>query len=280
MLILKACVKVKNTNTVGILNAIMNAKTLNSAWQELCDAMASYRFTRLMYGRSHFTSGRNLGDEADYMVLSNHDTEYFDFFIRSGRFKRSPFFVWSFYNTGFVSWSTVANLPKEVLATAGDLLEANERFGVTAGYTASFPNALPGHKSVASICASREMTQHDVDFIWNSYQQDLEAIWNAFDLKARSLPFPANEGRLTAKQREILGWIARGKTGQEIAIILGVTLSTVEKHLKSARDALDVLNTAQAVAKLSFMNQLHVDQDNEERVKAAFTKSSADAEIG
>lgn len=280
MLNLKARVKVKNTNTVGILNAIMTAETLDSAWQKLCDAMASYRFTRLMYGRSHFTSGRNLGDEADYMVLSNHDPEYSDFFIRSGRFKRSPFFIWSFYNTGFVSWSKVANLPKEALASAGDLLEANARFGVTAGYTASFPNALPGQKSVASICAARGMTQHDVDFIWNSYQQDLEAIWNTFDLKARSLPFPSNEGRLSAKQREILGWIARGKTGQEIAIILGVTLSTVEKHLKAARDALDVLTTAQAVAKLSFMNQLHVDQDNEERIRAAFAKSSAAAASG
>ena len=263
---------VHHTNTIGILNAIMNAETLDSAWQKLCEAMASYRFTRLMYGRSHFISGRNLGNEADYMVLSNHDPEYFDFFIRSGLFKRSPFFVWTFGNTGFVSWSKLATLPKEVLATAGELLEANARFGVTAGYTASFVNALPGQKSVASICASRGITQHDVDFIWNSYQQDLEAIWRAFDLKARSLPFPSNEGRLTPKQREILGWIARGKTGPEISIILGVTLSTVEKHLKAARDALGVLTTAQAVAKLSFMNQLHLDQDSEERVKATFAK--------
>ena len=211
------------------------------------------------------------------MVLSNHDPVYFDFFIRSGRFKRSPFFVWSFYNTGFVSWSNVSKLPQEALASSAELLEANARFGVTAGYTASFPNRLPGQKSVASICASRGMSQHDVDFIWSSYRADLEAIWTAFDLKARSLPFPTNAGRLTDKQREILGWIARGKTGQDVATILGVTLSTVEKHLKAARDALDVLTTAQAVAKLSFMNQLHVDQDSEERVRAAFAKSSTDA---
>ena len=124
------------------------------------------------------------------------------------------------------------------------------------------------------------MTQHDVDFIWNSHRQDLEAIWNTFDLKARSLPFPSNEGRLTAKQREILRWVASGKTGQEISIILGVTTSTVEKHLKAARNALDVLTTAQAVAKLSFLNQLHVDQDSEERVRTEFARSSAAEAIG
>lgn len=265
----------KPTNTLGILNAIMTAETLNSAWDKLCEAMASYGFTRLMYGRSHFTVGKNLGDEADYMVLSNHDPEYFDFFIRTGLFKRSPFFLWSFENTGFVSWSTLFNLPKNILANSNELLEANTRFGVTAGYTASFPNALAGQKSVASICSRQGMTQHDVDFIWNSHRQDLEAIWNAFDLKARSLPFPSSEGRLTAKQREILRWVASGKTGQEISIILGVTTSTVEKHLKSARNALDVLTTAQAVAKLSFLNQLHVDQDSEERVLSEFAKFSA-----
>lgn len=268
------------TNTIGILNAIMNADTLDCAWQKVCDAMAGYRLTRLMYGRSHFTSGRNLGDEADYMILSNHDPEYFDFFIRSGRFKRSPFFIWSFDNTGFVSWSKLANLPKEVLAASSAILEANARFGVTAGYTASFPNVLAGHKSVASICASRGMTQNDVDFIWNSNSQDLEAIWNAFDLKARSLPFPTSGGNLSAKQREILGWIARGKTGQEIAAILGVTISTVEKHLKAARDALDVVTTAQAVAKLSFMNQLYVDNDSEAEVRAHFPKYPSDAANG
>lgn len=267
---------ISKPSTLGILNAIMNADTLDSAWQKVCEAMAGFRFTRLMYGRSHFTSGRNLGDEADYMVLSNHDTAYFDFFIRSGRFKRSPFFVWSFYNTGFVSWSNMSKLPKEALALAPELLEANARFGVTAGYTASFQNSLPGHKSVASICAKRGMSQHDVDFIWGSYRAELEAIWTVFDLKARSLPFPTSAGRLTDKQREILGWIARGKTGQEVALILGVTQSTVEKHLKAARDTLDVLTTTQAVAKLSFLNQLHVDQDNEEKVRAAFANSSTD----
>lgn len=124
------------------------------------------------------------------------------------------------------------------------------------------------------------MTQHDVDFIWNSNSQDLEAIWNAFDLKARSLPFPTPGGKLSAKQREILGWIARGKTGQEIAAILGVTISTVEKHLKAARDALDVVTTAQAVAKLSFMNQLYVDNDSEAEVRAHFPKYPSEAANG
>ena len=266
----------KATNTIGILSAIMNAKTLNSAWDKLCDAMASYGFTRLMYGCSHFTTGRNLGDEADYMVLSNHDSDYFDFFIRTGVFKRSPFFIWSFYNTGFVSWSTLMELSQDILSKSSGILEDNARFGVTAGYTASFPNALPGQKSIASICARPNMTQHEVDFIWNSHRQDIEAIWTTFDLKARSLPFPSNEGRLTKKQREILGWVANGKTGPEIALILGVTLSTVEKHLKAARDALGVLTTAQAVAKLSYLNQLHVDQDIEQRVHDDFFRNSGE----
>ena len=268
----KKSMHISKTSTIGILNAIMNAETLDSAWLKLCEAMASYKFTRLMYGRSHFTLGQNLGDEADYMVLSNHDPEYFDFFIRSGLFKRSPFFVWSFDNTGFVSWSKLGTLPKNVLTNAGKLLEANSRFDVTAGYTASFTNALRGQKSVASICAHRGMTQNEVDFIWHSHQQDLEAIWKVFDLKARSLPFPSNGSKLTPKQREILSWIARGKTGPEISIILGITLSTVEKHLKAARDGLGVVTTAQAITKLSFMNQLHLDQDSEERVRSTFSK--------
>ena len=167
-----------SVNIVGVLNAIMNANTLNDAWDVLCGAMERYGFDRLMYGRSHFTSGMNLGDESDYMVLSNHDPEYFDYFIRSGVFKRSPFFLWSFFNTGFVSWSTLQELklPGDALNNSTDILMKNIEYGVTAGYTVSFSNALPGQKSTASICARKGMTQSEADVIWSSNRHELEAM--------------------------------------------------------------------------------------------------------
>lgn len=234
--------------------------------------MAPYGFDRCMYGRSHFTAGMNIGDESDYMILSNHDHDYFDLFIRSGVFKRSPFFLWSFENVGFESWGNVASLglSKRALEAAVEVLEVNARFDVTSGYSASFQNLLPGQKSVASICAARGISQEEVDKIWSDNRLEIETVWLAFDIKAQSLPFPCCRNRLSPKQKEVLSWVALGKTGPEIATIMGVSCSSVEKHLRSARDALGAITTAQAVAKLSFLNQLYLGQDTEQRVRSSY----------
>lgn len=67
------------------------------------------------------------------------------------------------------------------------------------------------------------------------------------------------EGRatvLTAREREVLRWAGAGKTGWEIGTILGISESTVEKHLRAVRAKLDVATTAQAVAEGLRLNQI------------------------
>ena len=55
----------------------------------------------------------------------------------------------------------------------------------------------------------------------------------------------------------MLEWVGDGKTAQDISTIMGVSPATIEKHLRLAREALDVETTAQAVLKASFQNQLY-----------------------
>jgi LuxR family quorum sensing-dependent transcriptional regulator len=54
---------------------------------------------------------------------------------------------------------------------------------------------------------------------------------------------------LTAAQRDVLSWAARGKTVGETAEILRVSELTVETHIKNALRRLDVHNKTHAVAK-------------------------------
>lgn len=55
-------------------------------------------------------------------------------------------------------------------------------------------------------------------------------------------------GRLTAREREVIRWVAQGKTDREIASIIGCAPKTVEKHLEHVFDKLGVPNRAAAVA--------------------------------
>jgi LuxR family transcriptional regulator len=78
---------------------------------------------------------------------------------------------------------------------------------------------------------------------------------NVFHLKLLTLPY-SGARQLTQRQREVLQWVGDGKTAQDIALLMGLSAATVEKHLRLAREALDVETTAQAVLKAAFYNQM------------------------
>ena len=56
---------------------------------------------------------------------------------------------------------------------------------------------------------------------------------------------------LSERERQIMHWIALGKTNPEIGCILRISEFTVKNHIKSIFSKLDVTNRAQAVAKLT-----------------------------
>ena len=58
---------------------------------------------------------------------------------------------------------------------------------------------------------------------------------------------------LSERERQIMDWVALGKTNPEIGCILSISEFTVKNHMKSIFTKLDVTNRAQAVAKLTRM---------------------------
>jgi DNA-binding CsgD family transcriptional regulator len=55
-------------------------------------------------------------------------------------------------------------------------------------------------------------------------------------------------GKLTLRENEVLRWIADGKSNQQIAEILGISLGTVRKHIERIFDKLGVDNRAAAAS--------------------------------
>jgi DNA-binding CsgD family transcriptional regulator len=54
--------------------------------------------------------------------------------------------------------------------------------------------------------------------------------------------------RLTARETEVLLWVARGKTNRDIAEILGMSPRTVNKHLEQVFEKLGVETRTAAAA--------------------------------
>ena len=58
----------------------------------------------------------------------------------------------------------------------------------------------------------------------------------------------ATEQPLTAREREVLHWVAEGKRDSEIAVILGVSVRTIEQHVRVCLRKLGVETRAAAAA--------------------------------
>ena len=132
------------------------------------------------------------------------------------------------------------------------------RLASGAGYSISFPSASQRVRGAIGLCAKAELSQDDVDAIWEQEGDLIFAICTLAHARIVTLPLPVARMDLTARQREVLNWISDGKSLQDVCVLMGLSLSAVEKHLNSARARLDVETTAQAVAKLAFHNQLFV----------------------
>ena len=109
------------------------------------------------------------------------------------------------------------------------------------------PYGDTGLLSVTRNCSPLEWDKHAREAVsgLQSYAVHIHDRVMASDKLGRVLRHP----NLSAREREILQWTAAGKTQMDIGDILSISHRTVEVHLKSSRDKLSALTTAQAVAR-------------------------------
>lgn len=124
----------------------------------------------------------------------------------------------------------------------------------------SFPAASNRSKAALGLIADAGMDHDAVDAICDAHGPAMLAVAQMMHLKILQLPLVTRRRPLTDRQREVLEWVADGKTMQDIATIMGLSTAMVEKHLRLAREALDVETTAQAVAKGTLLNSIFLRQ--------------------
>lgn len=237
-----------------------NAPTIEILWAMHCDRMAIYGFDRLLYGFTRFRTTRSLGDPNDFVLLTNHPQRYMDTFIGEGLYAHAPMVTWALDNEGSCSWRVLGEqmAQGELSEQARRVVNFNLSQNVTAGYTIGFKSVSSRAKGAIALTAKAGTDQAAVDAMWADHGGDIVLMNNLVHLKILTLPYTPPNQSLTRRQREALEWVGDGKTMQDIAQIMGLTPGTIEKHLRLAREALNVDTTAQAVMKAAFQNQMFV----------------------
>ncbi|MGR3486269.1 MAG: LuxR family transcriptional regulator [Paracoccaceae bacterium] len=234
-----------------------HARDVESLWLIFTEAIAQFDFDRAIYGLTHSRRGDSLGDPRDWVVLCNHPPEFLQEFMEGGLYANAPVLRWALDNRARArSWGDIWH-PDNTTDAEKVVIAYNRSKNVTAGYTISFPSTCERRMAAAALTAREGLTQAEVDRNWARFGTQVELACNVMHLKLLTLPHIGRR-TLTRRQREVLQWVGDGKTTQDVATLLDVSCATVEKHLRLAREALDVETTAQAVVKAHAGNQMFI----------------------
>ncbi len=230
------------------IDKIVNATTAAEAWVHLRKTLRNAGFDNLLYGTNRLRKAGVFGKRADSFFLSDLPAGLMQKFWDEELYRTAPVAIWAMQNQGPMSLDYgseryhAGELPKDQRQTQEILMEA----GITSGYVVGFN---PPQTTVATAVALLNMgrTQEETDENWARNGKTILTYASIFNLRMASLPLPSQKSGLTERQKEVLHWVAHGKTSAEVATILGLSTATIEKHLRQARDTLGASTTTQAV---------------------------------
>lgn len=246
----------------NLLGQITQAASVGAVWALCVPYYRDLGFARVNYTFTKFLSENSYGHPEDALFLTTNTPEYLRFFTRDKFYTKTPLFRWVLNNEGACTWRWVHEAYAAGILTPveAETVRTNLANGICAGITISFPSVARRIKAGLGLIADPGMDDDDVDRIWGAKGEEILAVANMMHLKISQLPL-TTRNRLTTRQREALEWVADGKTSQDIAVLMGVSVATVDKHLRLARAALDVETTAHAVAKGALLNKIFLRPD-------------------
>ena len=239
------------------ISQILDADTIDRAWTRFCDALEGYGFDKILYGGTRIPTKGIIGNVADALILHRGPQEYADIYLGEELYLYSPTYDWAEHNTGFASWAeAAAQFKGQPTPQQLRIMQLNIQFGAISGYVGSLKGVVPGMRGVIGISPAGGADQAEADRMWAQDGADIALLSQLVHVRIASLPQTGQRRPLTSRQREALQWSAQGKTMQDIATIMNLSVGTIEKHLRMARDSLDAQTTAHAVQKATSLNLL------------------------
>jgi LuxR family quorum sensing-dependent transcriptional regulator len=138
-------------------------------------------------------------------------------------------------------WSDAPYDPEQEPRTAAVLSIAAD-FGMARGLTVPVPDRHGPNRAVSLSGPRLDLAPH------SKHAMHLIALYGFERLSSLILREGGSKPNVTPREREVLTWIARGKSAWEIGEILSIAKRTVDEHAQTAFRKLDAVNRTQAVA--------------------------------
>ncbi|MCP4935227.1 MAG: LuxR family transcriptional regulator [bacterium] len=180
---------------------------------------------------------------ADGIFLNTRPTEYLDHYVDQNYLVKDPIITELSHTVKPYSWNDIRQkrrLPKKQKF----IIDEGREFGATDGFVVPI-HTMSGELSIFSPCGENPDLSSQA-------RSSLEIIgMYSYEMLKRSLIQKQKDKitykPLTLREREVLSWVAAGKTDDEISTILSISMTTVACHVDNAKHKLGAYKRTYAI---------------------------------
>jgi len=226
------------------------AKTAEDLFQIFLSTVGQHGFDKVLFAL--LTDHKDIGLQAGVGVMENYPSEWMKYYFENGFDKIDPIVTYGVHQMGAFEWREI---PKRV-----DLLAKQKKclnLGIEAGLNNGISIPLRGinnQMAGISLATTEKLDASEVNTdLLTAY---CNHFYTAFKRLHKPLPNDLNIV-LTNKEREVLEWAARGKSDDDIAMLMHMSRHTVNMHLRRVFIKLGVNNRLLAVVKAHSLGIIH-----------------------
>lgn len=235
----------KLTNAFGdFVSKLSDKHDLSFSQNHFTEYAKSLGFSKFAY----YITPKRPDPDKKKAYLTTYPSEWVDLYLVNRFEKVDPVLLTSPTMYTPFQWSKTLP-PTEFTKSQKKFFSAASDMGLADGITIPI-RAFGGEFTTISFVPDRENLS-DLDGMFREYQNHLHLIALQFHLLVRKMVVERATldeiPPITAREREILLWVAKGKTSWEISLILGLAESTVIFHIEKVKRKLGVVSRMHAV---------------------------------
>ncbi|ESQ80499.1 LuxR family transcriptional regulator [Asticcacaulis sp. YBE204] len=203
----------------------------------------------LGYDRVNFSIGRDQDIPASDMgfgLLSNYPVDWQNYYTEKNFVKIDPVFRCAVSQYGPFRWS---DLERKLRLSDKQIrfLRMGEEAGLNNGIGIPFNGPRLQIAGVGLATSAKQIKPYAKLDLISAYCNQFYTVYKRIVAKSHGLT--PEMAVLSSREREILTWVAHGKTDDDIGCILGISSNTVDYHIRNIYGKLGVNNRVVAAIK-------------------------------
>jgi len=237
-----------------IYENLTKASNLDELWQRMMSLQSNFGISSGYYGARYCKeSAAEHGISNSMWTIGDHPQEFTDHFGGEEFINADVTAIHCMTKTTPFIWHQFERYDG-ITEEQRQYMEGGAQFDMNVGVTIPVRFKQVGGGGMG--LASKDLDSKEFMKVWDSHQHEILTITNVFDELTRTEHI--NEiFNLTAREKDILTWLANGITIQQIAYKLKRKPSTIETQLRGARQKLEARNNVQAITKAMLFNLIN-----------------------